>query len=129
MATYLLDTTVIIDAINDKRNRNRSLISLAEEGNTLACCAINIAEVYAGMRTKEEVRTNALLHSLQLYPITFAVAELAGRLKRDYSARGKTRSITDTLIVAVALYHYLSLVTDNVKDFPMPELSFHTLPA
>jgi len=84
MTTYLLDTNIIIDAIHNKRNWNASLVGLVERGHTLACCAINIAEVYAG-RLKEEQRTGALLHSLRLYPITFAVAELAGRLKRRYA--------------------------------------------
>jgi predicted nucleic acid-binding protein len=55
MATYLLDTTVIIDVINRKRDRNQFLLELAEEqGHILACCPINVAEVYAGMRPKEE---------------------------------------------------------------------------
>jgi predicted nucleic acid-binding protein len=128
VATYLLDTSVIIDALNGKRNRNRSLIGLAEQGGTLACCPINVAEVYAGLRPKEEQKTATLLHSLQLYPITFPVAELAGRLKRDYGQKGKTLSIPDTVIAAVALHYNLTLVTDNAGDFPMPELSMHSLP-
>ena len=48
MTTYLLDTNIIIDAIHNKRNWNASLVGLVERGHTLACCAINIAEVYAG---------------------------------------------------------------------------------
>ena len=71
MATFLLDTNIIIDAINDKRNRNQALIDLAEAGNILACCPINVAEVYAGMRPKEEQRTSGMLRSLKLYSITF----------------------------------------------------------
>lgn len=128
MATYLLDTSVIIDALNGKRNRTLLLIQLAERDGTLACCPINVAEVYAGARPKEEEQTSALLRSLQFYPISFPVAELAGRLKRQYGRSGKTLSIPDTMIAAVALYYRLTLVTDNAKDFPMPELSFHPLP-
>jgi predicted nucleic acid-binding protein len=127
MATYLLDTNIIIDAINDKKNRNRALIGLAEQGHTLACCPVNVAEVYAGLRPKEEERTAVLLHSLELYPITFPVAELAGRLKCDYGRRGKTFSIPDTMIAAVALHYRLALITDNAKDFPMSDLSLHSL--
>lgn len=127
MAICLLDTTVIIDAINEKKNRNASLINLAEQGHTLACCPVNVAEVYAGIRPKEEHKTAALLRSLQLFPVTFAVSELAGRLKPHYSQKGRTLAITDTLIAAVALEYRLTLITDNVKDFPMPELSFHSL--
>jgi len=128
MATYLLNTNIIIDALNEKKNRNRSLRGLAEQGHILACCPINVAEVYAGLRPKEEQRTAALLRSLQLFMIAFPVAELAGRLKRDYGREGKTLSIADALIAAVALHYQLTLITDNVKDFPMPDLSLHLLP-
>ena len=127
MATFLLDTNIIIDAINGKKGRNASLISLAEQGHTLACCPVNVAEVHAGLRPKEEARTAALLQSLQFYPITFSVAELAGRLKRDHARRGKTLSIPDTMIAAVALHYQLTLITDNAKDFPMADLSFRSL--
>src|SRR5579864_6927774 len=124
MATYLLDTNIIIDAINEKRNRNAFLVDLAErQGHSLACCPINVAEVYAGMRPKEEPKTAAVLRSLQLFPITFPVAELAGLLKRDHAKKGVTLSLTDSIIAAVAIYNQLTLITDNIKDFPMKDLS------
>jgi predicted nucleic acid-binding protein len=45
MATYLLDTNIIIDAINQKRNRNEFLIDLIEQqGCLLACCPINVGQ-------------------------------------------------------------------------------------
>jgi len=128
MAIFLLDTNIIIDAINDKKNRNDSLISLAEAGNILACCPVNVAEVYAGIRPKEEQRTAELLRSLKLYPITLDVAELAGRLKRDYSKKGKALDLTDTLVATVALHHELQLIIGNVKDFPMPDLCIYPSP-
>lgn len=81
MAVYLLDTSVIIDVLNDKKKRTSLLLTLAEQGHVLACCPINVAEVYAGLRAHEEERTSNLLRSLRMFPITFAVAELAGRLK------------------------------------------------
>ena len=86
------------------------------------------ASVGSGMRPKEERKTTALLQSLQLYPISFPAAELAGRLKRDYGQKGQTLSIADAIIAAVALEYHLTLITDNTKDFPMPELLFHSLP-
>ncbi len=128
MATYLLDTNIIIDALNEKRNRNAALFNLAAAGHTLACCPINVAEVCAGLRPKEEEPITALLQSLKLYPITFPVAELAGRLKREYGSKGKTLSIPDTIVAAIALHNELVLITDNVKDFPMKELSLYPLP-
>ncbi len=39
MTTYLLDSSVIINILNRKRNRAAQLV---REGNILACCAINV---------------------------------------------------------------------------------------
>ena len=128
MANYLLDTSVIIDALNDKRNRRTLLLDLLKQGHLLACCAINVTEVYAGMRAKEEEPTEEFLRSLEYYHITWAVARLAGLLKRDYARKGRTLNIADATIAAVALSHELTLLTDNAKDFPMKELSLFPLP-
>lgn len=128
MAIFLLDTNIIIDALNDKKDRNQFLLGLMEQGHLLACCPINVAEVYAGLRPREEQRTVTLLRSLQLFPITFPVAELAGRLKQNHSRKGKTLSIPDTIIAAVAIHNQLTLITDNTKDFPMKELTLYPLP-
>ena len=90
--------------------------------HTLACRPINVTEVSAGLRPKEEQKTATLLRSLRLYRITFTVAELAGRLKRQYSQKGKALTVPDVMIAAGAIHYYLTLITDNTKDFPMPAL-------
>jgi predicted nucleic acid-binding protein len=128
MATFLLDTSVIVDALNEKKNRRVFLRELVSAGHVLACCPINVSEVYAGIRPKEEAKTEALLRSLEYYPITFSVAEMAGLLKRDYSKKGKSLSLPDTTIAAVAIHNQLALITDNTKDFPMNELLLYPLP-
>jgi len=128
MAIYLLDTSVIIDALSQKKNRNSLLLDLVERGHTLACCPISVAEIYAGMRSKEEQRTLDLLSSLQFFPISFRIAELAGRLKQIYSRKGRTLSIPGTMIAAVAIDNQLTLLTDNTRDFPMKELHQYPLP-
>jgi predicted nucleic acid-binding protein len=127
MAAFLLDTSVIIDTINDKRGRRQLLRSLVEQENTLGCCAINITEVYAGLRPGEEQSTRNFLESLELYPVTWPVAELAGLLKRDYGKKGKTLNLGDMIIAATAIHNGLVLLTDNVKDFPMKELLLYPL--
>jgi predicted nucleic acid-binding protein len=128
MAVYLLDTNIIIDALNGKRGRKALLYNLVQQGHMLACCPISVAEIYAGMRPKEEVETEVLLSSLRFYPISWQSAKAAGLLKRHYARAGRTLSIADTLIAAVALENRLTLITDNVKDFPMRELSIYSPP-
>ena len=128
MATYLLDTSVIIDAINDRRGRRQLLAGLLEAGDSLACSVVTIAEVYAGMRPGESAVTELLLNELEHYGIDARLARNAGLLKSEWARKGQTLSLDDMLIAATALAHKLSLMTDNRKDFPMPELSLYTLP-
>lgn len=127
MATYLLDTTVIIDVINEKKHRRLLLRQLVTQGHILACCPINVSEVYAGLRPKEEEKTRNFLASLDYYPITFPVAELGGLLKRDHGHKGTSLTLTDAVIAAVAIHHQLTLITDNVKDFPMKDRHAHKI--
>jgi tRNA(fMet)-specific endonuclease VapC len=128
VATYLLDTSVIIDALNNKRNRRDLLLNLLRQGHLLACCPINVAEVYAGLRPKEESATEEFLRTLEYYHITWPVARVAGLLKRDHHRKGVTLTIADATIAAVAMVHELTLLTDNAKDFPMKEIVLYPLP-
>lgn len=125
MATYLLDTGIVIDVLNDKRARGSLLEQLLREGEELAVCPITVTEVYAGARPREEARTARFLRSLKFYPVTFEVAEQAGNLQNAWRRKGRTLSLPDVTIAAVAIANHLTLVTANVRDFPMPELSMH----
>ena len=128
MASYLLDTNVIIDVFNGKRGRRDLLLNLVRQGHLLACCPIYVTEVYAGVRPQEEEATEQFLRSLEYYALTWPVARLAGLLKRDFGRKGTTLTLADTTIAAVALIYELTLMTDNVKDFPMSNLALYPLP-
>jgi predicted nucleic acid-binding protein len=122
----LLDTTVLIDVLRARQNRRSLLIELVEAGHTLATTAINIGEVYSGIRSGEEDQTERFLSSLGCYPVSAAIARKAGSLKNKWSRKGRTLTLADMLIAATALEHGLTLMTDNRKDFPIPELDFHS---
>jgi predicted nucleic acid-binding protein len=128
MATILLDSNVIFDALNGRRGRAEYLQRLLGEGHLLACCAVNLTEVYAGLREHESTRTGRFLKSLEFFPLTADVAVFAGLLKREWGKKGKTLSYQDVTIAAVALFNVLPLLTDNRKDFPMQELQLYPLP-
>ena len=128
MSTYLLDTSVLIDALRGVRGRAEELAQLVEEGHLLACSVITIAEIHAGMRPRERAATVALLDSLEPYDVTRQIAERAGLLRRTWAARGRTLALADLLIASTALGLGLILVTDNARDFPMKELQMHAPP-
>ena len=123
----LLDTTVLIDVLRARAQRRQLLAELVEAGHTLATTAINVGELYAGMRAGEEARTEALLGNLACYAITERIARKAGTLKRDFRQQGITLSLTDMIVAATAMEENLTLMTDNRRDFPMPELKLYPL--
>ena len=129
MATILLDSCVIIDALNDRRMRREFLAKLLDRGNLLGCCAVNLTEVFAGMRESEKIKTEQFLNSLEFFPIGPEVAKLAGMLRREWKQLGHTPSYTDLNVAAVAIHHDVALLTDNLKHFPMPELTLYPMPA
>jgi hypothetical protein len=57
----------------------------------------------------------------------FAIAKQAGALRYEWARKGVTLTLTDTMIAATVLHYGLTLITDNRKDFPMPELKLHPL--
>src|ERR1700687_1582917 len=128
MATYLVDTSVIIDALNQKRGRWQLLGSLVKAGDTLAVSVVTVMEIYAGMRPHESQITQSFLSGLDHFEVDFELARYAGLLKNELARRGRTISATDVLIGATALAHKLILMTDNQKDFPMTALALYPLP-
>jgi predicted nucleic acid-binding protein len=124
----LLDSSVLIDALRLRHGRRQWLAEMVRAGHTLATSALNLAEVYAGMRPEEEARTKAFLSALECREITASVAEMAGKLKRQWAKRGRTLTLADTMVAAVALQQGCPLATDNRKDFPMPQLQLYELP-
>ena len=128
MAIILLDTSVIFDHLNGRYGRTGYLQQLVEQGHVLACCPVNITEVYAGLRPGEETRTEGLIDSLECLLVTRAIARQAGLLRRDWRAKGQTLSYTDVTIAAVALANQVPLQTDNRKHFPEEGLQLWPLP-
>lgn len=124
----LLDTSVLIDVLRMRPGRRQLLADLARGGNTLATTVLNVAEVYAGMRPEEEAQTERFLDALDCYELTTAAARLAGTLKNKYAKKGRTLTLADTIVAAIAIERRCILMTDNRKDFPMPELDCYDLP-
>jgi predicted nucleic acid-binding protein len=124
----LLDTSVLIDALRHRHGRRELLADLVRSGHTLTTTALNIAEVYAGMRPNEAQSTEALLGALDSYDLTAMSARRAGALKQQWAKKGRTLALADMIVAALALEHGCTLMTDNRKDFPMPELGQLDLP-
>lgn len=119
MPDYLLDTTAIIDYLRDKSGVPELLEEFCREGGLLCCSPVNIVEVYTGMKNKEKTATDEFLNSLECCDINREIANLAGNLKKEYSKKGITLSTSDVLIAATSIKKHLTLVTNNVRHFPI----------
>ena len=118
----------MIDVLRRRNGRRELLAELVRAGHTLATTALNIAEVYGGMRPGETAPTEAFLGELECHDLTGSGARLAGRLKNEWRQKGCTLTLADTVVAAVARERKCVLLTDNRKDFPMPEVKLYRRP-
>ncbi len=124
----MLDTTVLIDALRLRKNRRQLLAELVRAGHSLNISALNVAEVYAGVRPGEEDSTESFLGAFNCFDINVNTGRSAGKLRNDWGRKGRTLALADTIVAAAALENHCILMTDNRKDFPMPELNLYPLP-
>lgn len=125
MIEYLLDSDVLIWQLRDQQETVALLARLSKTG-ILTCSVVSIVEIQAGVRRGEEEKTNALLDSLKAYDVTSIIANLAGKFIRDYRAKGITLDFVDSIVAATAATHSLTLLTYNVKHYPMPEVKLYS---
>lgn len=123
----LLDTSVLVDVLRRRNQRRELLADLVRAGHTLATTTLNLAELYSGMRAGEEAATEAFLGGLELYELTGSCARQAGKLKSAWARKGRTLTLADMIVAASAIEQGCALLTDNRKDFPMPEVRLYPL--
>ena len=125
MTDYLLDTTEIIDYGRGHPPTVALLNGLYERGNSLGCCDVVIAEVYAGVKEKDRGKIEELIEALRFYPADKEIAKIAGQYINDFGRQGIQLAVADALIAAVAISYRLVLVTKNQKHYPMSEIRLH----
>jgi predicted nucleic acid-binding protein len=121
----LLDTTVLIDVLHRRPEMLATLKTLVRDDFELATSAINVAEIYAGVRPGEESSTDALVGSLACFDLNRELAQQAGALVTARRQVGRTDSLDDMIIAATAIRHDCLLFTGNRKDFEVPGIHFY----
>lgn len=105
------------------------LLRLLAAGHALGTTCVNIAEVVRGLRPKERKAAAALLDRLDFLETTHEAARRAGRYQADFQRRGRTIHTADALIAGTARVHGAILVTDNLGDFPMSDVTSQPPPS
>jgi predicted nucleic acid-binding protein len=115
-ARLLIDTDVLIDYL---RGRAEAVTYLEGLTVALSVSAVTVAELYAGVREgAERVTLEQFLAAFEVIPVEESIAVVGGLYRRDF---GKSHStgLADALIAATAESIQGTLVTLNVKHFPM----------
>lgn len=118
---FLLDTTILIDLFRGRREAVIFLNQLTQVG-PLFICPVVVAEIFSGIRPEELSKIEEFFEAMDFCTINYSTAKRAGIYRRDFQKKGITLSISDTLIAATAIEYSLTLVTKNVRHFPMEEL-------
>jgi predicted nucleic acid-binding protein len=128
VSLFLLDTDAIIDFLNGHPPTVSLLRELAAADDTVGVCSVSIAEVYAGIGFDAPAESTDFLETCRFLPSTVEVAQQAGAWRFHYARQGIQLSTTDVLVAATALSHNATLVTGNIRHFPMSEVSVLRLP-
>lgn len=118
---YLIDTDILIWVLRGDRKYEDFLQSLKDKGS-FSISTVTIAEIYKNIYPSEIVKTENVLSELQTWDVTPPIAKQAGLYWQEYIKRLKNLSLTDCLIAGCANVNNLTLVSLNIKHFPMEDI-------
>ncbi len=119
--TYLIDTDVLIWVLRGNKKYADFLLDLKDKG-LMSISTITIAEIYKNIYPSEIVKTENILQEFERWDVTPPVAKQAGLYWQQYSKQLKNLSLTDCLIAGTAHINNLTLVSINIKHFPMKDI-------
>lgn len=113
------DTSVIVDVLRGDDRATALLGDRAAGGDQLWGVAVTRSEILSGMRSRERPATLALLDSLRWLEVDVELADLAGEMARRYRRSHPGVELPDCIVAAGAELLGATLLTLNVKHFPM----------
>jgi predicted nucleic acid-binding protein len=119
MPQLVVDTDVLILHLRGNETV-RAILREAAQDSLLSCSAITIGEIYAGLRQEEREKTEMLLKSLVVIAVDRNIAALAGDYRR--TIKSHRLELDDCMIAATCVFHQATLITGNIKHYPMKEL-------
>jgi hypothetical protein len=113
----LLDTSVVIDFLRNAPPAVAVVDAALSEG--IAASEITRFEVLSGMQTEEENATEMFFALLDVLPVVESVARRGAELAQRYRRSHEGIEDGDYLIAATALELGATLLTTNVRHYPM----------
>lgn len=118
----LIDSDILIDHLRKEKKVLDFLDAEIEKGTILFLSVISRAEIYAGLRKGEEEVVSSLFEIVTPVNVDTAIADKAGEYLRKFG-KSHALNIGDAIIAATANEMQLTLVTRNVKHYPMRDIT------
>ena len=120
--SLLIDSDVLIDHLRKEKQALRFLAAELEKNSLIFVSVISRVEILAGIRKGEDAIVNSLFEILTPVNVDISIADRAAEYLRKYS-RSHSMSIGDALIAATSKEMSLTLITRNVKHYPMKDIT------
>ena len=126
---YLVDSDYVADYLKGRTTATDLLNTLLQDG--IAISIITFAEVYEGIyyghnRSHYTHIFQQFLQGVSVLGITRSIAKQYARMRGELGRKGQLIDQPDLFIAATAIYHKLTLVTRNIKDYQrIPNLKLY----
>ena len=125
MKTYLIETDILIDLFNKRVEADELIFELSKSGRLVAS-AVTIAELRAGWDDEQASYYLPKLYAIvEVISLTKEIAEYAGKLRNIYGKKGQVLPTVDTLIASTCIINDYTLVTRNIRHYPMKEITLY----
>ena len=124
---YLIDTDILIWVLRGNEKYEEFLQSLKDK-NAFSISTVTIAEIYKNIYPSELLKTESVLEEFLTWDVTKSIAKQAGLYWQQYVKQLKNLSLTDCLIAATANVNNLTLISLNIKHFPMKDIKILNTP-
>lgn len=118
---YLIDTDILIWVLRGNKEYKDLLLELKNKA-VLSISTITIAEIYKNIFPSEIVKTENIFNEFQVWDVTVPIAKQGGLYWQQYVKQLRTLNLTDCLIAATAHINNATLVSLNLKHFPMKDI-------
>ena len=114
----VFDSTVLIAHLRGAPQATDLLRAAVSDGSPRAS-VLSRVEIEGGMRSAERADVGRLFGALVMEPVTDSIAARAGALLREYRRSHSGIDLVDYVVAATAEELDASLLTLNVRHFPM----------
>lgn len=118
---FLADSNVLIRFLKSEEP-DKSFLGELLKRNELFISPINIAEAKAKATKEQEQDLNEFLRLGTTLLIDEELGFVAGDYRREFSSKTKRVYLLDCFIAATCRVHSLTLITNDLKDYPMKDI-------